>query len=766
MKNFIINQSLNHPKRTIFLSILLTIIISLGIRFVTIDDDLMKLIPEDIPSRQLWDEIEEDFGSTDFTYIAVGKKGEDALNPSLLSKLYDVSMALERLPEVEEVISLATQKKIVSDDGFMLVDDLIPSRQLSAENISDIRDYLADNELIKKRNLSENGEYINILIRPAANVVLADFATAITKITSPIFLDYEVHYGGTSYLSGEVPIIMMEDLTVLMRAAIILMILLLYVNLRSFPGLIMILLTIIFSAGAMMGSLGWLYYLSGNSSHYIFSLLNSSMPIIILTITNSYGVHVLTHFFRAMRENKDKKLAVRTTMDSLILPIFMAALTTIIAFLTLLFAPISPMMGYGVSISIGISWGFLLSTLFIPSLIMVFPWKENSRALNHKSIMEKVINRFSRHVLSYPRKYFTFGLLVVVASIYGITLINVEVNTMDFFKKDYSIRKSVDFLDEYMTGSMNLAMKIEGDLMDPKLLKQLDKLQTYIEEDPNVTLSISIVDIIKQMHRVVMDDDPLYETIPDSVAKVNNLFTLYSMSGDPDDFSSLIDYDYENALAMVQMKNISTKDIILMLADIERYIEKNIDTDAMHIELTGMMVFLKDFAALVTTSSIISIVSSIILIFFVAWFFFKHFSWGLVAILPLLGAVLLNFGLMGYFKINMNHVISLLTSIIIGVGVDFAVHYVARFRYFVRKDPTAEDISFKTAQDVGYPIALDVVSNLGFAALLFSVLRPLNYMGGLSLFAMFSSSFGTLILLATAIELFKKPLIDIIQKEK
>ena len=766
MKNFIINQSLNHPKRTIFLSILLTIIISLGIRFVTIDDDLMKLIPEDIPSRQLWDEIEEDFGSTDFTYIAVGKKGEDALNPSLLSKLYDVSMALERLPEVEEVISLATQKKIVSDDGFMLVDDLIPSRQLSAENISDIRDYLADNELIKKRNLSENGEYINILIRPAANVVLADFATAITKITSPIFLDYEVHYGGTSYLSGEVPIIMMEDLTVLMRAAIILMILLLYVNLRSFPGLIMILLTIIFSAGAMMGSLGWLYYLSGNSSHYIFSLLNSSMPIIILTITNSYGVHVLTHFFRAMRENKDKKLAVRTTMDSLILPIFMAALTTIIAFLTLLFAPISPMMGYGVSISIGISWGFLLSTLFIPSLIMVFPWKENSRALNHKSIMEKAINRFSRHVLSYPRKYFTFGLLVVVASIYGITLINVEVNTMDFFKKDYSIRKSVDFLDEYMTGSMNLAMKIEGDLMDPKLLKQLDKLQTYIEEDPNVTLSISIVDIIKQMHRVVMDDDPLYETIPDSVAKVNNLFTLYSMSGDPDDFSSLIDYDYENALAMVQMKNISTKDIILMLADIERYIEKNIDTDAMHIELTGMMVFLKDFAALVTTSSIISIVSSIILIFFVAWFFFKHFSWGLVAILPLLGAVLLNFGLMGYFKINMNHVISLLTSIIIGVGVDFAVHYVARFRYFVRKDPTAEDISFKTAQDVGYPIALDVVSNLGFAALLFSVLRPLNYMGGLSLFAMFSSSFGTLILLATAIELFKKPLIDIIQKEK
>ena len=81
-------------------------------------------------------------------------------------------------------------------------------------------------------------------------------------------------------------------------------------------------------------------------------------------------------------------------------------------------------------------------------------------------------------------------------------------------------------------------------------------------------------------------------------------------------------------------------------------------------------------------------------------------------------------------------------------------------------NPDDPDLSLKTARDVGYPIALDVVSNLGFAALLFSLLRPLNYMGGLGLFAMFSSSFGTLILLATAVELWKKPLIKRVEKER
>ncbi|MCK5520079.1 MAG: MMPL family transporter, partial [Candidatus Marinimicrobia bacterium] len=273
MKQFIINQVIRHSKRSIFISVLLTLIIGSGIRYVTVDDDLMKLIPEHIPSRQLWAEIEEEFGSTDFTYIAMGQEGISALNSNTLMKLYDVSIKLERLPEIEEVISMATQKKIVSDDGFMLVDDLLPSRELNQEQIREIKEYLESNELIRKRSLSEKGDYINILVRPIAGVGLDKFASAIKSVTEPGLKGLEVHYGGMSYISGEVPILMMTDIALLMRAAIIIMIVLLFINLRSLPGLIMILLTITFSAAAMMGFLGWMYYLSGNSPHYIFSLL-------------------------------------------------------------------------------------------------------------------------------------------------------------------------------------------------------------------------------------------------------------------------------------------------------------------------------------------------------------------------------------------------------------------------------------------------------------------------------------------------------------
>ena len=136
--------------------------------------------------------------------------------------------------------------------------------------------------------------------------------------------------------------------------------------------------------------------------------------------------------------------------------------------------------------------------------------------------------------------------------------------------------------------------------------------------------------------------------------------------------------------------------------------------------------------------------------------FFRQFSWALMSIIPLCSAVILNFGLMGIFGIRLSHLTALLTSIIIGVGVDFAVHYISSFRRKLKLGVDNSKLSSLTMDDVGYPILLDVVSNMGFAALLFSDLIPLNYMGGLMIFAMLSTSFGTFLLMGTTIEILRQ----------
>ena len=106
----------------------------------------------------------------------------------------------------------------------------------------------------------------------------------------------------------------------------------------------------------------------------------------------------------------------------------------------------------------------------------------------------------------------------------------------------------------------------------------------------------------------------------------------------------------------------------------------------------------------------------------------------------------------------MSHITALLSSVIIGVGVDFAIHYISQYRRLSRTVGTNK-LSRTVVDDVGYPIILDAGSNMGFGALLFSAFVPIQYIGGLMVFAMVSTSIGTLTVLAALAELLKKRLV-------
>ena len=110
---------------------------------------------------------------------------------------------------------------------------------------------------------------------------------------------------------------------------------------------------------------------------------------------------------------------------------------------------------------------------------------------------------------------------------------------------------------------------------------------------------------------------------------------------------------------------------------------------------------------------------------------------------------------MGWFGVDLTHFTALLTSIIIGVGVDFAIHYISEFRHYSNNGINEAAISRQVVDDVGYPILLDVFSNMGFGALIFSSLIPIVHIGGLMVFAMLSTSFGTLTILAAIMEITK-----------
>ncbi len=758
-RNWIIEKVTTYPKITVLIALVLTAFFGSGLQWVYFDDDMLKMLPEDIESRIIWDEVQEDFGTIDMMFVTFGKRGESALNPELLSTVWDLTDALEMIPDVEEVVSLARTNRMDNEDGFMIIDDLMPQRDLSQEEIEDIIDYLDRNSIIKDRMISKSGDFVNVVLRPIRTMEYSDLALNVTAIADSILSDYEINYGGAPYVTGVLAGLIQKDMLVLMRIGFILMIVILLVNFRNVYAVGMVLSLIIMSLIAMMGFMGWVVHLTGSPRFYM-TLMNSSMPIILLTIANQDSIHILTKFLREVRKRRDVKESVEVTLRSLMLPVFLTSLTTAVAFLMLLMAPINPMFGYGVTIAFGIVWAWFLSTTYLPAIITIKKWNLNSRALTHASLFERVVEILAKSVLNRPKKVLASGLIIVLISAIGIFKLEVEVNITSFFKPGNPIRKSIEFIDKEMTGTMNMVIKTEGDIKDPETLKIMDDVQSHMEKFPSVNTTISIVDVVKQMHRVVMDDNPDFETIPDTREKVNNLFTMYSMSGDPDDFSTLVDYEYSSAVTTAMMKTVPTSEIVNFMDYVEEYVDKNIG-NSIKMKLTGLMAIMNDFTHLLIKSFLMSMVASIIIIFIIAWIFYRSMKWGLLAIIPLSSAVVLNFGLMGYFGVDLSHITAILSAIIIGVGVDFAIHYIAQFRNYAKEGIHIDKISAEVVDDVGYPIMLDAAANMSFGALIFSTFLPLQFIGGLMVFAMVSCSIGTLSVLASIIEIYKNKLVEV-----
>ena len=138
LKNWTIRQALDHSWRTILMAFIITAIIGSGVRFIFLDDNVMNMLPENIDSRRVWDEIVEEFKYSDFLFVAFGRDGENILTAENLALTWDLTEAFEKIPQVDEVLSLSTMNRMNNDEDFLVVDNLMPNRGLSVLEIESL----------------------------------------------------------------------------------------------------------------------------------------------------------------------------------------------------------------------------------------------------------------------------------------------------------------------------------------------------------------------------------------------------------------------------------------------------------------------------------------------------------------------------------------------------------------------------------------------------------------------------------------------------
>jgi predicted RND superfamily exporter protein len=327
------------------------------------------------------------------------------------------------------------------------------------------------------------------------------------------------------------------------------------------------------------------------------------------------------------------------------------------------------------------------------------------------------------------------------------------------FGNKHPISQCSKLINKYLGGSQNISFLVEGDVKDPKVLNRMQMYEDSLKKLPGVAHVTSMADVIPIMSKAILDKgDTGYNRIPDSRDAVAQYLELYSMSGNPEDFERLVDFNYEKAQVMVGINNGSTQ-IINTINNTMRDFSKN---DSSIKAVGGQAVIMNELATTLIKGQIDSILCAFIAIFTLVVILFRSFRAGLIASIPLGVSLVLGFGAMGLFGIHLDIATAIISSIVMGTGVDFTIQFLWKYRS-ARQDGLdyAESI-VTTLTTTGRAIAFNAICVVaGFGVLIFSSMPPMKHLAILFSVLTMACMIATLMVVPAICILWKPKFLDL-----
>ncbi|MGC2048135.1 MAG: outer membrane lipoprotein-sorting protein, partial [Gallionella sp.] len=281
------------------------------------------------------------------------------------------------------------------------------------------------------------------------------------------------------------------------------------------------------------------------------------------------------------------------------------------------------------------------------------------------------------------RKVYGSVFLFVIIVMIGIGRVTVDNSTKSYFSPDLIFVKDDKALNGSLGGTNTLYLLVEGASEDaiknPKTLQAMEELQRFLEDQPYVGKTVSIADFIKRMNQAMHGDDADYFNIPVSQELISQYLLLYSMSGEPGDFDSYVDYGYRTANLTVFLKTDSSAYIEKLVAKIHEFTALHFDQD-LSIGIGGSVPQGAALNEVMVYGKILNIVQIAAVVFIISSLIFRSVVAGMLVLLPLLIAVMTNFGLMGWSGIPLNISTSLISAMAVGIGADYAIYLIYRLR--------------------------------------------------------------------------------------
>jgi hydrophobe/amphiphile efflux-3 (HAE3) family protein len=706
-----------------------------------IDPDMKSQLPKDMESRVTIDRIEDLFGGTEMIMILI--RTDDVLRQETLSRVKKIAKQMNRVDGVDKVLSLFDMKSIKGEHGAMIVDPAVKRIPKTASQREELREEIRENDIVYGSVVSKDFTITAVIAVLEADVPDEVMVPRIRQLMEENPGEEEVFLGGLPYTRYEVSSNIRSDLRRLMPLGILIMLVFLYVCFRRFRGVLLpfavVIMAIIVSMG-MIPLLGWK-----------IQIVHVILPVFLIAVANDYGIHLIAKYQEdnvADRCRTNKELA-KGIFRSLSRPVVLTGVTTMAGMLCLLGHVIVPARQLGILSALGIVYALAASLFFIPAVISLLSVPKplvtgSGKQKNHIPLLERLLLFFGDLVSRRPKGVVAASLIFGGISAIGILFVVVDTDPNSYFSEDSPVVHAAELVNENLGGSQNISVVYQGDIKDPRIMHKIDATERALEKTPEVGNTTSIARVVRQMSRALNDPgEPWYDRIPDMRNAVAQYFELYAMSGDAEDFEKLVDFPYEHAVITARLNTTSTA----KLKSVVRHVKQMVREDPDVLMVGGFGVVLSDLAQIIVNGQLLSLAMANVIVAVLLMLLFRSVVAGLISAIPLALSMSILFGLMGYFAIELNVATAMLSSIMIGVGVDYTIHFLWRYREERRGGLDAVPAVKRTLTTTGRGIIFNAFSVIiGFVALLVSSFMPVRFFGFLVVVSILACLVGALVL--------------------
>lgn len=750
VRDFYIKTVVNYPRSVIALWVTFSLILGVNLVNLKIDPDVKAMLPADMDLIQNMNKMDELFGGSDIVIVALAT--DTLFTESTLSKIASITAEIEEQEFVDRVISLTNAEEVRSiPDGFE-VGAVMPEFPQNASEVAALQARLKNNELLYGNIVSHDfkkAAIIVILKTPVDAAKDEQIYTILEEMRQRYQHPEQIYFAGIPITRVEISTMMVSDLKTLFPYGLILMAFFLVVSFRSWMGAMLPFVVTLLVIAQTFG----LMALCGIKVTFVGVII----PVMLIAVTSSYSIHLIAHYLHEARlaPDRSQELLVTEMHHALQVPVFLSAATTLVGFLSLQTQVLPPVMHLGMLIAFGIVMSFVMSMTFIPAALLLLGKPPLIVKMREVTWLDIALRNIGEFLVRHAKVILTLTLLGVVIMGTGIPCLQVDTNPVSFFDANSEFRRSSQLIDHDFGGSSQIAILCQGDFQSPEYLQKVDSLARYLKSFEQVTRVNTLVDELRLMNRAFHSDSVEYDRLPNSREEIAQYLFLFTLSGDQRDLDQFVDYDYQQGQILARVTECGSSQALKMYREIQRTIAERFGKENFPI-ITGLTPLVGVLADLVVRGQLRSLLISLVLVWAMTTLIFRSFKTGCIAAVPLGIAIIILFGLMGYMQIYLDMATAMLSSILIGVGVDYTVHFIYRYRTELRRGATEKEAISRTMLSSGKSILFNGISVItGFIVLMFSGFLPIYFFGFLIVVSISTCLIGALTIVPIILYLTK-----------